>query len=103
MIAHYGFTRAGRPRDYAQEIADGIAKKYPSAPPVPAPAAPAPFTAGHSMGSALTGISVPMAMHLEHLEITAAASRNFWFPIGVMTGFVLFLAGAYLHNLRILP
>lgn len=83
MIAHSGFTRAGRPAFAAAQ-----AHLNPSSPPVPATAAPA---------------SVPMAMHLEHLEITAAASRNFWFPIGVMTGFVLFLAGAYLHNLRILP
>lgn len=62
--------------------------------PVPAPAAPSKLNGLNPSQMIIDDYDsippeVPMALHLEHLKITAKAARNFWLTIGCMIGFLI--------------
>lgn len=129
MIAHSGFSRGfGRSRpalpgsfqEWITENGDKPLSAFEMSPDysqssAPAPAAPASglmtqeehlavkgLHFGHSMGAAMAilGADVPMAMHLDHLQITAKAERSFGFKLGFFAGMLLTLIGTYLHYRR---
>lgn len=110
MIAHSGFTRSHLPGSFSEWIKENGQKHLsdfhnpPNFPhhSAPAPAAPANgfmtkaehlaakgMHFGHSLGSAFSGIDVPMSVHLEHLTLTAKAERTFGYRLGFLAGFVV--------------
>lgn len=101
MIAHSGFTRSHLPGSFSEWTKENGQKHLSDfhSPPnfphhsAPAPAAPAKLYAAGSkiviLDDPAVDHSVPMAMHLDHLKITAKAERSFGFRLGFLAGVTL--------------